>query len=153
MAIAKATCTCNTCGKKFEYRAEKFNRREAESFEAWAAENITECWECRKAREAKEAEEARVAKAWPTLTGSEKQVAWATKIRDELVSKLLEVYKPREEDAEIFNNAIKGWLGTRTDSRFWIDNRYNSVRETAKDLNAYLKANNADDAQGDGRNE
>jgi hypothetical protein len=50
MAIAKATCTCKTCGETFEKRAEKRNRREADSWEQWAVENFDECPKCYKAR-------------------------------------------------------------------------------------------------------
>jgi uncharacterized Zn finger protein (UPF0148 family) len=46
MAIARATCTCATCGETFEKRAEKRNRREADSWEQWAVENYDECPKC-----------------------------------------------------------------------------------------------------------
>ena len=58
MAIAKATCRCAICGEEFEYRTYRRNRREADSFEAWAAEHITECPDCRQARIKRERDEA-----------------------------------------------------------------------------------------------
>ena len=50
MAKAVAKCTCATCGQEFTYEKTCFNRRDADSFEEWAAANITECSECREKR-------------------------------------------------------------------------------------------------------
>lgn len=50
MAKATATCTCATCGAKFTKTKICYNRRDADSWEAWAAENIDECGACYKAR-------------------------------------------------------------------------------------------------------
>lgn len=63
MAKATATCTCATCGTTFVRTKICYNRREADEWEAWAAENITECPACyaasRRAEEARQrAEEA-----------------------------------------------------------------------------------------------
>lgn len=86
MAKAKASCRCATCGK--EFTAEKIcrNRTEADSYEAWASENMTECPECRRARisaEAVEAAEAIILEYnLPEITGvSDKQVAYARDLR------------------------------------------------------------------------
>ena len=45
MALAKAACRCATCGNEFEFRKKLRNRKEADNFEAWAVENITECFD------------------------------------------------------------------------------------------------------------
>lgn len=121
MAIARATCTCGTCGKTFEYRTEKRNRREADQFEAWAVEHITECSDCRKIRLAEEAEEARAEKGWPTLTGSEKQVAWANSIRDKQVAALMSHYRPRPGSEEEYNRCMLDFVIRHPDARYWID--------------------------------
>ena len=97
MARADATCTCATCGKTFTVTVFRRNRKEADSFEAWAAENIDECGECEAARIAKEHEAeneksaaAAAEKGWPELTGSPKQVAWAVTIRENEMPQILE---------------------------------------------------------------
>ena len=89
MAKAKAICKCKYCGNEFHYVTYKNNSRDARDFEKWAAENIDECPECREKRIAAEHDEqARISaeaaksKGWPELTGSEKQVRWATSIRE-----------------------------------------------------------------------
>lgn len=46
MAIARAICTCEVCGNEFEKTAKKYNRREADSWEKWAATNYTLCPSC-----------------------------------------------------------------------------------------------------------
>lgn len=88
MAKAKATCTCKTCGATFTRETIKRNRSEADSWEAWAAENIDTCPSCYRA-EKKQKEAERVAarsQQLPQLQGSEKQVAWANTIRDKIIS-------------------------------------------------------------------
>lgn len=50
MAKATATCTCATCGAEFIRTKICCNRRDADSWEAWATANIDECDACYKAR-------------------------------------------------------------------------------------------------------
>lgn len=57
MAKATAICTCATCGDTFRKEKACYNRREADEFEAWAVDNITECPSCYGKRMA-EAEKA-----------------------------------------------------------------------------------------------
>ena len=124
MAIAKAICKCEVCGKTFEFRKERANRSEARSFEAWAAENITKCPEC-KSKEWKE----KIRKAnegLPNLTGSEKQIAWASDIRAKAIWNLQELlndkaFKDVSEDLSAFADSI---LAQKTEARWWIDQRY-----------------------------
>lgn len=59
MAIARITLTCSKCGKEFEVTAKKRNRRECDSFEAWAANNIDICPDCRKKEYSEKMEEER----------------------------------------------------------------------------------------------
>ena len=56
MAKAKAICKCEKCGKTFEKEKICANRREAESWEAWAEENCTVCPECYAAEKASKLE-------------------------------------------------------------------------------------------------
>lgn len=50
MAKATATCTCATCGAEFTMTKICCNRRDADSWEAWATANIDECDVCYAAR-------------------------------------------------------------------------------------------------------
>ncbi len=84
MANATATCTCTSCGHTFKATRGNFHKRsEADSWEKWAADTLDECPECRKAR--KEREQAELLNSRPALTGSEKQIKWATAIREKLI--------------------------------------------------------------------
>lgn len=88
MVKARATCTCKICGATFTRETIKRNRAEADSWEAWAAENIDTCPDCYRA-EKKQKEAERVAsrsQQLPQLQGSEKQVAWANTIRNKMIS-------------------------------------------------------------------
>lgn len=82
MAIARAICTCNICGKKFEVKAERRNRADANSFEEWAANNITTCRDCQRAAELQEAQSKAAERNLPALCGSDKQISWAMRIRN-----------------------------------------------------------------------
>lgn len=135
MAKATAICRCATCGKEFEYVAYKNNSSAARDFEKWAAENIDECPECREKRIAAEREEqnrisaeAAQTKGWPELTGTEKQVAWATSIREKEIGDAAEEctrrLKTRHPEAyKIAMAAIDKLVSTRTKASWWIDNR------------------------------
>lgn len=136
MAIAKAECTCKTCGEKFEVRVYKYNSREARSFEAWAVENITECRDCEKKRLAAEheAENAKAAEAskeagWPALTGTEKQIAWAETCRTNLIGLIEKRYDDDDEVVQYVKNGIIEILLTKTTASWWIDHRNADVNE------------------------
>lgn len=93
MAKASVEMTCPTCGKTYTWSTTKYNRREANSWESWAAGQERECPECyaetMKRKREEEAQKAiEDAKTNPfgidvdalDLKGSEKQNAWAKKI-------------------------------------------------------------------------
>ena len=126
MAKATAVCTCAKCGATFEVSAVKSNRREADNWKAWAESHYDECPDCYKARKQQEREAANVAAAekargagLPDLSGSEKQIAWATKIRQDFVDDRFPVDKLTDDGRK----CLIDFLGQHTDSRFWIDRR------------------------------
>lgn len=128
MAKATAICNCKTCGKEFEMTAEKFNRRAADSWEAWAVENCTECKDCYRARTAAEAAEKAAKYALPEIEGvSEKQIAYAQSLRSGFASansKPIELAKKIAENPE----AYEGWE-TQRDTTV--------ARAIAKELSGY----------------
>lgn len=102
MAKATITCTCPECGATHYYTAICHNRREADNWEQYHADEATTrlCPECyRKAaaarreaeREAenKAAAEQAAALKLPALAGTDKQVAWATTIRQQAIDDAL----------------------------------------------------------------
>lgn len=128
MAKAKATCTCGTCGKTFVKERVCANRRDADSWEAWAVKHYDECPECWQAAEA--ARLADKVAARPALTGTEKQIAWANKIREEILA------TGRELEAEEPARYWMDWLiSTKRSASWWIDHRfkdcYSLIPETA----------------------
>ena len=136
MAKARAICRCRYCGNEFEYITHKHNSSEARSFEKWAAENIDECPDCKEKRISKEREEASraaaeaaKAKAWPELTGTEKQIAWANRIRETKLGPIAEENErlkkekgDRHEGYELINMTLSVLLD-HTGASWWIDNR------------------------------
>lgn len=138
MAKAIAKCTCKVCGIVFEVTAFRQNRRMADSFEQWAEKNITLCKECenrqieeRNAQENARAIEAAAERGWPELTGSDKQIGWASSIREAGLPGLIKFVEQSKKNtmipAERLNAgeiALKVIMG-KTEASWWIDNRRN----------------------------
>jgi len=125
MAQARIEIICTECGCKFTHRKSCYNRDDATRYEEWARDHITTCPECySKAMRAKErakldAQTAEANKAiegmeFPALTGTDKQIAWASDIR----ARAAATCKAAGGNAkfwELFNS--------RTEAKWWIDNR------------------------------
>ena len=126
MARGTAYCHCKTCGKNFiKYAYNLSNRRRAEEWEAWAQENIVQCVDCWKAE--KEAERAAFAqKANAELAeiteGSEKQIAWAKKIRVN-AKRGIDTLSDKENISDAAKSFFAWLLNGHTDARWWIDHR------------------------------
>lgn len=102
MARVKITLTCSCCGKKFEHIHDCRNSSEASSYTEWAKENVTTCPDChyaeKKAKERVDLDRYLAsfgeAHKLPEITGvSEKQIAFAEKLRSDFISKELMRYK------------------------------------------------------------
>lgn len=120
MAKATVECTCPKCGRTYTKTKICYNRSEAESWEAWMREYYdglcSDCYaEQRKAEEAAKTDAANA--GLPELTGSEKQVAWAKKIRAGLVELFKRSLNPCYDPVATVANLP-------TDARWWIENRY-----------------------------
>lgn len=160
MAKAYATCTCAHCGAEFVVTATRSSRKEADSWEKWAATHYDCCDECAakmRAEENARCAAAAVEMGLPALKGSVKQIAWAEKIRmdfvakvDKAFDKLLERYeKQKAEDKvdEFIESDIKAIDITRkytlehsTSAAWWIDRRSSDFRITLNDVYTEHKA-------------
>ena len=168
MAKAKAKFVCATCGKEVEVEVTGRNSRDAWERAAWAAENYTECSDCYYARKRRERGAEREAEreanlkaiegaALPELTGSEKQIKWATDIRAKFYAdftkksgKVLRhnaravesITDPdRKAEALVKVRAVEetyagfdAWLRSKASSSWWIDRRGCTLNEL---LNQY----------------
>lgn len=130
MAKAKAICTCAKCGATYEVEAFRANRRDADNWKSWAESHYDECPDCYKARMLKEREEANEKAAAesrnagiPELSGSEKQIAWANKIRKDFIDDRFPLDKLTDRGRE----CLYDFLNQHTDSKFWIENRFNKL--------------------------
>lgn len=163
MAKAYANCTCETCGAKFEKIMYGNNRHDADSKAEWAAGHFTECQECeeKRVRAEREAENAAAAieaqeSGLPALTGSEKQAAWATSIRQKIYDTFTAALDERER--RVAENEAAGkkvsrakescrrvrlflrWLiSEHTAAHWWIDNR-ESLSAPITDILAHFQA-------------
>jgi len=76
----------------------------------------------------------------PALTGSPKQIDWATKVRDENLSSTIKMVNSSSGKADS-KKAYKDWITSKTSSAWWIDRskytKMSFINEFAKD---YLKS-------------
>lgn len=139
MAKATITCTCPECGTTFTWSVVCHNRREADNWEFYHADEATTrlCPECyrkaeaaRREQERKTANAAAAAKAgefgFPPLTGTERQVAWATTIRQQALDKALAIVAGRTstgmtDKGRAFVAAVIAKMST--EAKWWIDHR------------------------------
>jgi len=108
MAQARIDIICETCGKEFTHTKICFNRKEADSYEEWAKENITVCPDCYK-EACRKFEEKKRRKA---LTGNIMKRAW----------------KIAREGAEKFGGSPREYF------RESLRMAWGEVKETASDL-------------------
>lgn len=96
---------------------------------AWYA--TINCPDC----EASEHREKAEAAGLPQLTGSEKQIAWATKLRNNALDILnAQIARISEEHKSVMTACRDKWISKETASSYWIDNRYDldDLRSIAK---------------------
>lgn len=97
MAKAEVKIICKKCGNRFTWSNIYHSRKDADAAEIWAKQNITLCPECRKKEYikeqqalapeyAKKAAEILSDYKLPVLTGTEKQIAYATSLRDKFIA-------------------------------------------------------------------
>lgn len=133
MAKATITYTCKVCGKQTTESVTKYNRREADSWEAWAAAHIDTCPDCRRAAQ-KADRETKISAAFTEfcgrsdvklveLSGSPKQIAWAETIRRDCIA--LSVI---EWDDLIPTETIM-CINSKPAASWWIDHRGMSATE------------------------
>lgn len=137
MAKATLECTCPECGAKHTWSVICHNRREADNWEHYHADDTDRlCPECYAKAKAKERAEAREAEnkaaaetagalGLPALTGSEKQVAWAVSIRQKALDEAL---APHGGSLANLNDKGRAVLAAAmaklpTEARWWIDHR------------------------------
>lgn len=139
MAKATITCTCPECGTTFTWSVICHNRREADNWESYHADEATTrlCPECyRKAAAARrqqerEAENAAAAETagklgLPAITGTEKQVAWATTIRQRAIDNALLASAGRTSSGMTDKGRafIAGIIAQMSaEAKWWIDHR------------------------------
>lgn len=133
-----------SCGHNAEvqlYGSNAEREREIAYFETRGL--CPECYAAQKSADASAALESIVAELGPlpALTGSEKQVAWASKIRSAALSELLDwlttSIKPEQRD--IGKACISAFAQANTDASWWIDRRDNNGLEWRVAMRPYIK--------------
>lgn len=82
-----------------------------------------DCPHCKNAQLKAKVEGIKESKVLPDLTGSEKQISWADEIRALFVN-YYDTFAPMVKTSKPeMLTVIRDWLISKTDSKFWIDNR------------------------------
>lgn len=144
MPRVTATCTCATCGKKFERTTTKCNWKEGYSWIEWAESTFDECTECYKKRMEKERENEPVTVGVYPLTGGQPRIisirlSGNTKPHKEELKKA--GYRWKESAPA---NAFDELDFTKKPEYHWEKcykaNYHDDVKETVAEINAWLKA-------------
>ena len=97
---------------------------------AWYA--TIDCPDC----DAREQREKAISAGLPELTGSEKQITWATKLRNNALAKLdAQIAVISNEQNKFKMTTFRNqWVNKETASSYWIDNRdeLENLRDIAK---------------------
>lgn len=122
--MAWETVNCKKCGTKYDvqmYGKIKDRERRVE-YGHWI------CEDCKKNQTA-EAAEKNAAAGLPELTGSDKQIAWAEKIRSEKIAEIEKFFAPLtitpEQKKRI--DEVKNLIIAEAAAKNWIENRNESV--------------------------
>lgn len=114
---------CTECGDKFVHEHYCGNGREAENYREWAKDNIKICPKCYKQKQINEA--IKEFTNLPTLEGSEKQIKYALKLREEFI----------RNNTDRFRHFYSAWEGCGEDAKnkikIDVENHY-------PEINGYL---------------
>lgn len=114
--MAKACYQCAECGE--DVAVIGCNRKEADRKAAWCTEQEHICSDCQSKQweaDNKKAVEDSKHLGLPELTGSEKQIAWASKIR-------LDKLKQLEEGlTKLLSNPVETYFGSKLEEKFGAD--------------------------------
>lgn len=104
-------------------------RAERERKLAWYHE-VAVCPDCYRARQ--KAEAAQLTEGLVELTGTEKQVAWATELRAKLVRELSERYpapvRAKDDKSRALFALLDATINELAQAKWWIDNRDDLIR-------------------------
>ena len=142
MARAIANCKCKLCGNEFQkIKTNCWNRDDANGWKEWVESNCSTCNESYRKMKQEENVERVKKMELPQLRGSEKQVAWAEKVRMEIVLRCDSLIKQLRDKQlpKRLAKAEKGFelLRRQTSASWWIDNRnmcdiYELLKEVVK---------------------
>ena len=96
-------------------------KQNSQSYADWLAAGV--CKECYHAQKAAEVENYAKAEGLSELTGTERQIEWAKKIRYELYKDIKRFLSYCEENE--YKTLFEQWIKSQSEARFWIDNRFN----------------------------
>ena len=149
MAKASIQCTCPECGATHTWSVTCYNRREADRWEEYHADDTDRlcptCYAKQRAQqraEAREAENKAAAETagalgLPALTGSERQAAWATSIRHQALDDALSAacggsISVLNADGRAFVGAVLGRMST--EANWWIIHRHDAAHLVREEI-------------------
>ena len=133
---------CKTCRKKF--KTQLFESHGKNLF--LVDKKDWYCEKCKKEYFSKQTEQLSKAHqeiGFPPLTGTEKMISWAEKIRAELINKVdylqksltFESEEAKEQSQKSFELFLREWHENKS-AKWWIDNRKMTVMDISKRIKA-----------------
>lgn len=138
MAKATVEIICSECGNRFKHSKVFGSRADADRYENWALEHIKVCPECankhRIESEQAKAEQEKSEYGLVKLNGTEKQVAWADRIRAKFFEALRKMIKPTaiEKVVSVINHydSAAWWIEKRIDTEVNVKAFYLEMKKS-----------------------
>lgn len=162
MAIQKVWSIDHRCGHSAERDLSDRKPDKRAGFAKWLAS--TDCFECYKKNSRSEFEKKRAAErleeqkreladaevyetrsGLEVLSGSDKQIAWARRIRVQVLASLYEQVESGQKDEAWFERTVLGPARLIATSRWWIDNRDFEVEDWPELLAAGAESTDANE--------
>lgn len=108
----------------------------------WLASQV--CPDCKREQTRLAVEAWTEARGLVELAGSEKQIAWALKIRKELLEEMDKYVYPMDESEEMsYIIRAHKWASKQSQAKWWIDRRDKTGKSLLREMVARLKASDA----------
>jgi len=86
-----------------------------------------------------------MANSLPNLVGTEKQILWASDIRESAMANYMRIAESKGRAAIVNHDAVTEAFSLCSDAKSWIDNRDNCTSFVVRELNRWVGCSGDDD--------
>ncbi|MCX2780435.1 hypothetical protein [Microbulbifer thermotolerans] len=145
--MATGYVKCAGCGEEIKIKCMGKSSKDTERYCRWLESQGHLCADCEEKERAAEnaaAAEANKAAGLLDLAGSEKQIAWAETIRQNLIQEIESDPMNGSDGYDVFVRLVK----EKTQASWWIDHRDMTVKSLVREMADEIKAAMVEEAEG-----